>query len=100
ATVTIKVNDKEVECSGKGNGRFDAVSNAIKEELKVDFTDLTYKEHALTIGSSSQAISYVGFRGEDGEIYWGSGIDSDIIESSVKGLFSAVNKMLANKVTA
>lgn len=100
ATVTVQVNGKEIECFGKGNGRFDAVSNALKEGLKIDFTDLTYKEHALTIGSSAQAISYVGFLGEDGEVYWGSGIDSDIIESSVKGLFSAVNKMLASKVTA
>lgn len=100
ATVTIRFNDKDIECSGKGNGRFDAISNALKEELNIQYTDLTYKEHALTIGSSAQAISYVGFRGEDGEVYWGSGIDSDIIESSIKGLFSAINKMLANKVTA
>src|SRR5699024_4485195 len=35
ATVTIHVNGKETECFGKGNGRFDAVSNALKEGLKI-----------------------------------------------------------------
>lgn len=98
--VTILFNDEEMVCTGRGNGRFDAISNAIKNEFHVDFSDLTYREHALAIGSSSKAISYVGFRSEDGEVYWGSGIDTDIIESSIKGLFSAVNKMLVNKVHA
>lgn len=94
ATVTIKVDGEEITCRGKGNGRFDAISNALKEHLQLEYTDLTYNEHALTIGSSSQAISYVGIRAKDDQVYWGSGIDTDIMVSSIKGLFSVINKIL------
>ncbi|HLR64780.1 MAG TPA: 2-isopropylmalate synthase [Pseudogracilibacillus sp.] len=96
-TLSMKVDGEEVSCRGEGNGRFDAVSNALKSYFNIEFTDLVYKEHALTIGSSSQAISFVGFRGKDRNVYWGSGVDTDIIESSVKGLFSAINKMFAQE---
>lgn len=99
ATVTFIEHGEEVTCQGKGNGRFDAVSDALKNHFNIDFTDFIYKEHALTVGTSSQAISYVGFRAADGNVYWGSGIDTDIIESTVKGLFSAVNKMLVVRQT-
>ena len=72
----------------------DAVSNAIRENLGIRFSNLTYKEHALEEGSSSQAVAYVSITGEDGQIYWGVGIQDDIIYASVKALFSAVNRMI------
>ncbi|WP_127534583.1 2-isopropylmalate synthase [Paenibacillus kobensis] len=91
--VTIRVDDATKEITGTGDGRLDAISNALQSELGVTFTDLVYKEHALEIGSKSQAVSYIGITAANGVVHWGCGVDVDIMTSSVKALFSAVNRM-------
>ncbi len=91
-TVTVEIDGVVKELVAKGNGRLDAVSNAIKEHLGLKFSDLTYEEHALTQGSSSQAITYVSITTENGKKVWGAGIHDDIIASSINALFSAVNR--------
>ncbi|WP_026561828.1 2-isopropylmalate synthase [Bacillus sp. J37] len=97
--VSIRTDNELYELVGKGNGRLDAISNAIQNHLNIDYKDLVYKEHALEIGSGSKAVSYVGITAEDGTIYWGCGIDVDIMTSSVKALFSAINKMVSSLLT-
>ena len=41
-------------------------------------------------------MSYVGITDVNGTVYWGCGIDTDIMTSSVKALFSAVNNMVSS----
>ncbi|MDG5787119.1 2-isopropylmalate synthase [Evansella sp. AB-P1] len=96
-TVTLNVNGEMNEFQGVGKGRLDAISNAIQTELGIAYTNLVYKEHALEVGSESQAVSYVGVTSQNGTVYWGCGIDVDIMTSSVKALFSAVNKLVASE---
>ena len=79
------------------NKGWKAVSNAIKENLGIQYQDLTYTEHALEQGSKSRAAAYVGITGKDGRITWGVGVDSDIITASVKALFSAINRQERKK---
>ncbi|GAB1810713.1 2-isopropylmalate synthase [Priestia megaterium] len=93
-SVVMHINDECKEVVGTGNGRLDAISNALQTNLNLSYTNLIYKEHALEIGSKSQAVSYVGISALDGTLYWGCGIDVDIMTSSIKALFSAINKML------
>ncbi|GGG67627.1 2-isopropylmalate synthase [Paenibacillus radicis (ex Gao et al. 2016)] len=93
--VTIRVNGEAKEIVGNGNGRLDAISNALQTELGFDYSDLLYTEHALETGSKSQAVSYIGIKATNGTSYWGCGIDADIMVSSVKALFSAVNHLIA-----
>ena len=45
------------------------------------------------MGTKSQAVSYIGITAPGGTVYWGCGIHNDIINSSIKALFSAVNRM-------
>ncbi len=92
--LTVEVNGETKELVANGNGRLDAVSNAIKNNLGVSFSELTYEEHALTKGSSSQAISYVGITLDNGKLVWGAGVNDDIIAASINALFSAVNRGL------
>lgn len=92
--VTVKMNDQLIELTGTGEGRLDAISNALQSNLEVNFSNLTYKEHALDVGSKSQAVSYIGITAIDGTMYWGCGVDVDIMTSSVKALVSAINKMI------
>lgn len=77
---------------GKGNGRLDAVSNAIKRHFEIDFKIICYEEHSLQIGSNSQAAAYVGIANPDGNVTWGAGIKDDIIDASVHALISAINR--------
>jgi 2-isopropylmalate synthase len=93
--VHLEVEGKEVVFSGKGNGRLDAVSNAIQSNLAIEYSNLAYSEHALEIGSSSRAMAYIGINGKDGKTIWGAGMDTDIITASVKALISAINRMKA-----
>lgn len=97
ADVKLKLNKEEKVVHSKGNGRLDAVSNAIKNVLGIEYILDSYTEHALEGKSTSKAASYVGIK-FNGKMYWGSGIDCDIIESSVKALISAVNRMMKNEV--
>lgn len=92
--VKVKMNDVSKDFTGNGNGRLDAIIDALQTNLEISFSNLTYSEHALEIGSKSQAVSYIGIQSPDGVLFWGCGIDPDIMTSSVKGLFSAINKML------
>lgn len=93
--VRLIINNEGAEkrISGEGNGRLDSVANAFKEFFNVDYTLKVYEEHAVSIGSSSKAASYVGIE-HQGKMYWGVGINQDIIKSSVAALVSAVNKIL------
>lgn len=77
---------------GHGNGRLDAVSEAIKEYLKIEYELTNYEQHSLGKGSSAKAMSYVGLTRNE-KIYWGAGIDEDIIKSSIKALMTAVNRL-------
>jgi 2-isopropylmalate synthase len=92
--VSIRIDNEMHEFTGDGNGRLDAISNILQTQLDIEFKDLVYKEHALESGSRSNAVSYVGITSKDGAEYWGCGIDADIMTSSVKALFSAVNNMV------
>lgn len=77
---------------GKGNGRLDAVANAIMKHFDINFSLICYEEHALQVGTNSQACAYVGIEDSDSNVTWGAGIYNDIIDASVAALLSAVNK--------
>ncbi|MDE7076457.1 MAG: 2-isopropylmalate synthase [Clostridia bacterium] len=93
ATLTVQYNKNKTTVTGEGNGRLDAVSNAVKSFFNLDYVLTGYEQHALTDGSRSQAVSYVGVE-KNGKTYWGAGIDDDIIKSSYYALVSAVNNLL------
>ena len=91
--LTINHDGVEKRISGEGNGRLDSVSNAFKDYFNLEYTLKVYEEHAVSIGSASKAASYVGIE-HNGRMFWGVGINQDIIKSSVSALVSAVNKIL------
>ena len=76
----------------QGNGRLNAVSNALKKAYGLEYSVVTYTEHALEKSSSSRAIAYVGIESKrDGKLYWGAGVDADIIHASIDALVTAIN---------
>lgn len=91
--VTIEQDGKKVEIEASGNGRLDAVSNALAKHFNKPCEIMCYEEHALKDGSDSSAIAYVGIEhGAKGS--FGIGIDHDIIRASIDALESAMNRSL------
>ena len=96
AEAVILHNDSTRKVDANGNGRLDAVSNIIKQYFDISFELTVYEEHALSHGSSSKAMAYVGIT-VDGSMFWGAGVDEDIIKASIGALVVAVNHYLATK---
>ena len=97
-TATVEVNVKEdnrtTVVEATGNGRLDAVSNALKKHFGVQYNLTGYEQHALSSGSFAQAVSYLGVETRE-HIYWGAGEHSDITLASVQALVSALNNLLS-----
>nr|WP_297935665.1 2-isopropylmalate synthase [uncultured Blautia sp.] len=89
--VTSSFNGKVITTEAAGNGRLNAVSNALKKAYGFQFDLVTYQEHALEQSSSSKAIAYVGIRKPDGSLAWGAGVNADIIRASIDALVTAIN---------
>ena len=89
--VTSSFNGKVITTEAAGNGRLNAVSNALKKAYGFQFDLVTYQEHALEQSSSSKAIAYVGIRKPDGSLAWGAGVNEDIIHASIDALVTAIN---------
>ena len=96
-SVDLEVDGERVTYMARGNGRLDAVSNALQKNLDISYSNLTYNEHALEIGQSARAIAYISITGADGKVVWGAGMDTDIITASIQALISAINRMVAKK---
>lgn len=94
-SVDLEIEGKHQTFEARGNGRLDAISNALQENLGIKYRDLTYSEHALEIGQSSKALAYISITGHGGKVYWGAGMDTDIITASILALVSAINRMKA-----
>lgn len=94
AMVKATFHGKMQEITASGNGRLDAVSNALKKCYGLDYQISCYQEHALEHGSDSQAIAYVGIQYGEGNMAWGVGTDADIIKSSVNALVTAINNIV------
>jgi 2-isopropylmalate synthase len=91
--LVIEYAGKATTVEVEGNGRLDCVSRAIKQVTGKEYVLENYVEHALEEKSTSKAASYVCVV-SDGKPYWGVGIHTDIMTSSVRALVSAVNRML------
>ncbi len=91
AEITTNYRGERKVTKASGNGRLNAVSNALKKAYGFSYNLVTYQEHALTKSSSSSAAAYVGIQTPDGKIHWGAGIDPDIIRASIDALITAIN---------
>ena len=91
ATVTLELNGQCKVVTSVGNGRLDAVANAIEQTTGMHFTLVHYSEHALDNDTDSRACCYVGLKWASGKETWGCGTHTDIIVAGVRALVSAIN---------
>ena len=97
AVVTYSDHGETKQFEGVGNGPIDAVKRGLEEELGISIKVLDYSEHALTSGSGAQAASYIHLMDQKtGKVTYGVGISSNITRSSLRGIFSAVNRLFGD----
>lgn len=93
-TLTYTDHDVEKVIEGYGNGPIDAVKHGLCQQAGFNTKLTFYSEHALTIGSDSQAASYIQLMNvETGKTAFGVGISSNITRSSIRAIFSAINRL-------
>ncbi len=94
AKVTYTDNGIEKTFEGVGNGPIDAVQRGLEDQLGIQIRVMDYSEHALSSGSGAQAVSYIHLVDMvSGRATYGVGISSNITRASVRGIFSAVNRL-------
>jgi 2-isopropylmalate synthase len=90
--VNVYVDGEIHTLHGQGNGPIAAFVEALNEVREDwDIRVLDYAEHALSAGGDALAAAYVECS-VDGAIYWGVGIDANIVTASLKAVISAVNR--------
>ncbi|MBB5183246.1 2-isopropylmalate synthase [Catenisphaera adipataccumulans] len=96
-TLTINFRGEEMDITGRGNGRLDAVANALRKGCNLTFDVVDYNESSLSKGSTSKAVSYVQINDCIREDRFGVGVDDDIMASSIKALISSINRAIIHK---
>ncbi|MEP9385047.1 2-isopropylmalate synthase [Nocardioides sp. KR10-350] len=92
-TVNVYVDGELRTLEGSGNGPLSAFVEALNgvEGRDWDVRVLDYAEHALSAGGDALAAAYVECSVRD-QIFWGVGIDANIVTASLKAVISAVNR--------
>ncbi len=91
-TVGVYVEGEHRTLTGAGNGPIAAFVAALNElPQEYDVRVLDYHEHALSEGGDAMAAAYVECSVRD-RIFWGVGIDANIVTASLKAVISAVNR--------
>ena len=98
-TLVFRYHDREIISEGRGTGPIDAVRIAIKNGVgAADFTIVDYDEHALSEGSHAKAAAYIQMKdNKTGRVTFGVGVSSNITRASIRGVFSALNRLSTNE---
>ena len=102
SVVTYSDHGETKQFEGVGNGTKGRASRRCPwhkhtEHLGISIKVLDYSEHALTSGSGAQAASYIHLMDQKtGKVTYGVGISSNITRASLRGIFSAVNRLFGD----
>ena len=87
------MNGTEQTVTAPGNGPIDAFMKGLRQEQLVGTVKLVdYHEHALSQGADSKAVAYIQVQNEQGDRFFGAGVDTNINTASIKALVSALNR--------
>ena len=88
----LSVRGQFVQLESRGNGPIDAFFNALGQAGIEGYSFISYYEHAISMGSDSQAVAYIELRVPGGRRIFGVGTEHNINFASVKGILSAINR--------
>ena len=88
----LSVRGQFIQLESRGNGPIDAFFNALGQAGIEGYSFISYSEHAISMGSDSQAVAYIELRVPGGRRVFGVGTEHNINFASVKGILSAINR--------
>ena len=88
----LSVRGQFIQLESRGNGPIDAFFNALGQAGIEGSSFMSYSEHAISMGSDSQAVAYIELRVPGGRRIFGVGTEHNINFASVKGILSAINR--------
>ena len=88
----LSVRGQFVQLESRGNGPIDAFFNALGQAGIEGYSFISDSEHAISMGSDSQAVAYIELRVPGGRRIFGVGTEHNINFASVKGILSAINR--------
>ncbi len=94
ATITLKMEDRDIRESAHGDGPVDACFKAIDRALGLDTNMESYQVRSVTAGREALGEVIVRIR-DQGHPFTGRGVSTDIIEASVKAYLNALNEARA-----
>lgn len=95
--VSVKEGEQVTVVEATGNGRLNAVNNALKKHFGLQYALAEYEEHSLAKNSNAEAMAFVGVTKDGEKLYWGANSDADILRASIDALVSALNRMMQDK---
>ncbi|MHC4790676.1 MAG: 2-isopropylmalate synthase [Planctomycetota bacterium] len=96
ASVKIKTKGKTKQADAEGDGPVDAAYEAIRQATGKSPKLENYTIRAITSGKEALGEATVKIK-DNGRIYIGRGISTDIIEASAKAYVDAINRMVSAK---
>ena len=93
ASVVIKKAGTELYGLSFGNGSVDAAFLALESVLGRHFELDGFELGAVTEGKEAMAVAYVSLRNQ-GKIYSGRGVSTDIVGASIRAYINALNKIV------
>jgi len=94
ASVKIKTAERTTQAAACGDGPVDAAYEAIREAIGLSPKLESYTIRAVTGGKEALGEATVKIS-EDGRVFMGRGVSTDIIEASAKAYVDAINRMVA-----
>ena len=95
--VKLRRDEEELEEVAIGSGPLDASFKAINRMLNMDIRLESFSLSAVTDGEDAIGEAVVKLEDQDGESYTGTGLSTDIIESSIRAYVNGINKILESK---
>ena len=110
ANVIFKIDGKDIECNGEGNGPVNALDNAIRSNFKKvekyynffsDLKLLDYKVRILNTGTEATTRVLIESTDKSGVSWFTIGVSPNIIEASFKALIDSLDyKLFKEKAPA
>ena len=91
--IRLQRGDEILEDVAIGTGPLDASFKAINRMLGMDIKLESFSLNAVTDGEDAVGEAIVKLIGSDGRSYTGTGLSTDIIESSIRAYVNGINKM-------
>ena len=92
--IKLRRGEEEIEEVALGGGPLDASFKAINRMVNMDIRLESFSLNAVTDGEDAIGEAVVKLEAPDGETYTGTGLSTDIIESSIRAYVNGINKMI------